>query len=72
MELSKEHYYSQNNDKNSVGSMQPGAVNVFVCEAAGSRPAAKVFWRWENIKRRPLDWYEHLAKRLEMACRDEE
>lgn len=47
-----------NPNKNS--GIVPGAVNIFICKAANSKPQAKIFWRWENMKKRPLDWHEQI------------
>lgn len=46
--------YSGNSGKTPSST----SMNILVCQAAKSRPPAKVYWRWENPFSRPLDWFE--------------
>ena len=57
---------NSNNRYNSIApssqliQTQAGAVNIYVCKAANAKPQANIFWRWENMKKRPLDWHEQI------------
>lgn len=42
------------------------AVNVFECSASKAKPAARVYWRWDNIKARPIDWLEQKEARSDI------